>query len=135
MKLPFILLLSFLFTISTKNQSFLKYHINFISVYQDDVESKISKEIATNLSEKKYEDVRKDFSNGLKNNLSTDMIAKGWENLVAQNGAFTEIISATKTNVQGYDVIKVRCKFEKENANVEVTFNDDKKVIGLFLKP
>ena len=83
----------------------------------------------------KYEDVQKEFANGLKSQLTAEMIGKGWENLLSQAGDFVKIISTTSTTIQNYPVVKVRCQFKNDNANVKVTFNDDNKVIGLFLKP
>jgi uncharacterized protein DUF3887 len=108
---------------------------SFISLMYQDSQLRIANAIADNLSRKNYEDVRKDFTNSLKEKLNADMIGQGWENLLAQNGAFSKIMTTSKSTENGYTIVKVRCQFEKENANVEVTFNDDNKVIGLFLKP
>ncbi len=103
--------------------------------FHQDAQKQIANDIAENLSKKQYENVQKEFANGLKSQLTPDMIGKGWENLLSQAGDFVKILSTTSTTIRNFPVVKVRCQFKNDNANIEVTFNDDNKVIGLFLKP
>jgi hypothetical protein len=99
------------------------------------VQSKIATEIANNLVALKYSAVQKDFGTLLKNSLTTDQLRQAWESVIAQFGPFEKILSQTPLTYQGYKVMKLRCKFANDNASIEVTFNDENKVIGLFIKP
>jgi len=86
-----------------------------------DDEEAIVKKIVDNLKKKDYEAVRTDFTNVLRQQLTV--------------GNFQEIMNVKTQNVNGYDVVRARCRFQNDNGTVEATFNDEHKVIGLFLRP
>ncbi len=100
-----------------------------------DVRDKIASDIVINLAKEDYEAVRKDFSGSLKNNLTGEKIGEVWETVIAQNGSFKKVVGTTTTIIQGYNIIRKRVEFENDNLTVEVTFNEENKVIGLFVKP
>ena len=101
---------------------------------EDDIET-ISKKIVEYMNKGEFENVRSYFSFSLKNTLTAEHIEKVWTNVVTQLGEFEKISSVKTEVVQSYNVVRVRCKFRNEGANVEVTFNEEKEVIGLYIKP
>ena len=103
--------------------------------YDESDRKRIATDILNNLVKENYEAVRKDFHASLKQNLPTERISEGWIKLVETIGAYKEVISTTPDVAQSYNQVKIRCRFENGNSSVEVTFNEDDKVIGLFLKP
>jgi hypothetical protein len=67
--------------------------------------------------------------------LSTQNIKDAWLNTTNIVGEFEKILSTRTAVSQGYNQVISRCKFEKDKMNVEVIFNEDDKVLGLWLKP
>ena len=106
-----------------------------ISISDEEKRKKISQEIVDNLVKEDYESVRKDFHVSLKTNLSAEKISEAWQNLISMTGIFEKVLSTTPAETNGFQQIRIRCKFKKDNATVETTFNEDDKVIGLWLKP
>jgi len=100
-----------------------------------DDEEAIVKKIVDNLKKKDYEAVRTDFTNVLRQQLTVKQIGDAWENFLSTLGNFQEIMNVKTQNVNGYDVVRARCRFQNDNGTVEATFNDEHKVIGLFLRP
>ncbi|WP_295122702.1 DUF3887 domain-containing protein [uncultured Chitinophaga sp.] len=103
--------------------------------FDEPARKKISLEIVNNLVKENYDSVRKDFAPALKQELSAERLAEGWKKLIETTGTYTEVASSTVNAVNGYNQVKVRCKFKKGNATVEVTFNEEDQVLGLYLKP
>lgn len=96
---------------------------------------KISRKIVDNLAARKYENVRADFAEELKNVLSAEKIGQVWESIILQIGEFQKITSTENKSVNGLKQIIHKCNFERNNMNVEVTFSSNNKVIALYIKP
>lgn len=107
----------------------------FTSLGDEDYRKQIAREIVDNLTKDDYQAVAKDFSNVLKQQLSPQNIGDAWSAVVAQLGKFQSKSSERVAIIQGYNQVIIRCKFEVDSLNVEVTFNENDKVIGLYLKP
>jgi hypothetical protein len=99
-------------------------------------EGEISEKLLNDLNAAKYDDVRSAFALLYKNTVPREMIAQNWESIQSILGNFQRIKSITKfkNSVNGYDVIRVRCEMLKENVNVEITFNEDNKVVFLYFE-
>lgn len=107
----------------------------FTSLGDEAYRKEIVREIVDNLAKEDYQAVTKDFSNVLKQQLSPQNIGDAWSTMVAQLGKFQSKSSERVAIIQGYNQVIIRCKFEADSLNVEVTFNENDKVIGLYLKP
>ncbi|QDK77730.1 DUF3887 domain-containing protein [Spirosoma sp. KCTC 42546] len=95
----------------------------------------IAQKIIDNLAKEKFEAVRADFAGVLKQQLSPQNIKDVWLSTTAQLGRFEKVVATRTAVIQGYNQVISRCKFESDVINIEVTFNEDDKVFGLFLKP
>lgn len=95
----------------------------------------IAKEITENFQKGDYQKVQNDFSGSLKSALTVNGLQKAWESIIANSGEYQSVISTNEMESQGYKVIKRRLKFAKENLSLEITFNEENKVIGLYFKP
>ncbi|RZK38037.1 MAG: DUF3887 domain-containing protein [Pedobacter sp.] len=95
---------------------------------------KIAEAIVSDLAKENYEQVRKEFHAQLKANLSVEKISEAWAKFTETMGSFEKIVSTSPTTARGYTQIKCRCAFKEGNATVEVTFDEDDRVIALFLR-
>lgn len=92
----------------------------------------IAEKLITNLNSGKYDDVRQDFALIYKNSLPREVIAQNWEGVLSILGSYKGIISVSKfKDPSGIETLRVRCQMDKENINVEITFNVDNKIIFL----
>lgn len=115
---------------------FSSFNTPNLSVTRDETNRKqITRAILDNLVKEKYEDVRKDFHSTLRTSLPTEKIAETWQTVISSSGQFKEVISTAVAQTQGFNQIRIRIKFETENATLETTFNEDDKVVGLWIKP
>jgi|GEM_PF-1418202 len=95
----------------------------------------VSSEIIKSLAAENYDLVSKKFHPSLKYELTTEKISNVWQSVVSKLGSFVEIVSISNSEFQGYQQIRSRCRFEEGNMTVEVTFNAEDLVIGLYIKP
>ena len=99
-----------------------------------EVREKVAADIASNYAKKDYAAVRKDFAKIMLDALSEEKLKSVWEDFIAKVGEFQKVLTTTETEKDGYRVIKKRCQFASENATIQVTFNEENKVIGLYIK-
>jgi hypothetical protein len=60
------------------------------------------------------------------------LIAQNWEGVLSILGTYKNVLSVNKYKDQfGIETLKVRCQLERENINIEITFNVDNKIIFL----
>lgn len=58
-----------------------------------------------------------------------------WEQLLAQVGAFQKQVGTRTADSQGYRIVFITCQFEKSTLDVQVVFNNQSQISGLFFKP
>lgn len=109
--------------------------VNVKLANDDESRKKIAAEILDNLIKENYDQITEEFSIALKRTLTVEQISSAWSDFIEIYGTFSEKISTEASKPQGYDLIKIRCKFENDNGTIEVYFNENDKVVGLFLKP
>jgi hypothetical protein len=95
---------------------------------------RVAADIASNLAKNDYTAVRKDFAKIMLDAISVEKIKDNWESLTAKIGEYQNVVSTKESQLNGYNVIKKRCQFASENATIQVTFNEENKVIGMYLK-
>jgi len=67
--------------------------------------------------------------------LPADKLAEVWKTLNAQAGAFQKQTGARSETQGKYQVIFVRCKFEKAELEAKIVFDTSKRIAGLFFVP
>lgn len=67
--------------------------------------------------------------------LPAAQLAEVWNALPAQAGPFRNVTGTRTEKVQGFDVVFVTCQFGRGLVDVQVTFNADNQVSGLFFRP
>ena len=58
-----------------------------------------------------------------------------WQQLLGQVGAFKSQLGTRTESSQGYRIVYVTCEFEKSVIDVQVVFNAQDQISGLFFKP
>ena len=101
----------------------------------DPTREQVARSIVNKLNNEQYQAVYEQFHALVRQNLQVQTVQQSWSNLLVQLGEFERVLSVTEFNNLGYDVVLVRCKFRRDNANVEITLNADNKIFGLYFKP
>ena len=102
-----------------------------------DVESmkKGAESIVGKLVSGDYEGVRSNFDNNLRTNLPASKIKEVWEGVKAQTGEYKSHGTPYYQKVQGGNGIRIRCQMERGAVNVDVYYNAEEKIAGLWVVP
>lgn len=85
--------------------------------------------------EKQFEQAVKSFDNTVSAQITAAQLKDIWNSIIAQFGAFKSI-KGTKTSPFGaYNVVLVTCDFDKGALDVQLSFDTEKKIAGLYFKP
>jgi dienelactone hydrolase len=77
----------------------------------------------------------KDFDEAMKKALPEQKLRDIWKDLVTKGGAFRKLGGVRTGKVDKFDIVTVRCEFEKAAYDARVVFNADKRISGLFFRP
>ncbi len=75
------------------------------------------------------------FDTTMKTAMPEAKLKETWQQLVAQVGAFQQQTGTYTTEQLSYKIVFVTCRFEKADIDVQVTFNSQNQISGLFFKP
>lgn len=95
----------------------------------------ISRRIIENLRTDKFQAIQDECHILIKPSFPVAQLNQMWSNVLVQLGEFESVKSVTEAKNQTYQVVSVRCKFRKDNATIELTYNEDNKIVGLYIKP
>ena len=62
-------------------------------------------------------------------------LAATWGKVVSLAGPFKKQLSAHPSKARGFDLVLVKCQFEKSFLNVRVVMNAERQISGLFIEP
>ena len=94
-----------------------------------------AKQIIQELVAGQFEKVEALYDARMVQALPPGKLADGWRDLNKQAGAFQEITSTETSQVQGLQVVQMKCKFENSVLDATVVFNADGKLGGLSFRP
>lgn len=83
----------------------------------------------------RYEAAAKNFDAKMLEALPPAKLAEFAKQLTAQVGAFKNVRDVKQGKAQGYDVVVLVSEYEKAVVNVQVAFDPDGKVAGLYFRP
>ena len=86
-------------------------------------------------AEGRWEDVRTEFDENMRDKLDADQLAAGWAHTVAIIGSLERIGDPFAFQADAYTVVNIPLHFEAGEANGRVTFDLAGKVAGLFIRP
>ena len=88
----------------------------------------------SSISKKDLAAATKDFDEAMKKALPGDKLLDTWKGLVKKSGAFKKLGAAQLSKTGKYDVVTVRCEFEKGVQEARIVFDGEKQITGLFFK-
>jgi len=88
--------------------------------------------VIEDLAKGDYSAAFEQFDSNMKSALPEAKLQETWEGITAQVGAFQEQVGARTTEVQGRPVVTVTCRFEQDLLDLQLGFNEQSQVTGLF---
>jgi hypothetical protein len=102
---------------------------------QEDNIKKLAKDVVEKLAAEDFEGVRANFNEQLKEALPVEKIEQSWTIVTQQIGSFESQGPPKLVNHEGGRGIIIRCRFERGATQVEVWFDDENLVAGLWIRP
>jgi hypothetical protein len=82
-----------------------------------------------------FDQAVKPFDKTMSSQITAAKLQDIWSAVIAQTGVF-ESTKGTKTaKADAYDIVFVTCKFSNTLIDIQLTFDADRKIAGLFFKP
>jgi hypothetical protein len=100
----------------------------------DDVKRR-AKEVLDLLVAEKFSQVGEMFNTQMKNGFSLEQLKQIWANINQNVGSFKQVTDAQYAKIDGYDVVAMRCAFERGYVQVRVAYDGEKKIGGLYFLP
>jgi len=99
-----------------------------------DIEDK-ARSFLSGLAKKDPAAATKNLDESMKKALPGEKLFDVWKDLVSKNGMFNKLGAARISKTGKYDVVTVRCEFEKGVQDARIVFDSEKQITGLFFKP
>ena len=77
----------------------------------------------------------KPFDATMLNAMPESKLKDTWQQLLGQVGAFKSQLGTRTESSQGYRIVYVTCEFEKSVIDIQVVYNAQNQISGLFFKP
>jgi hypothetical protein len=101
----------------------------------DETSKNAAKEVVRKLFAEDFEGVRANFNEQMKQGLSADKMREVWTAAMQYHGKYQGQAEPVVRQVQGYDVVVIRCEMERSPMEVEVDYDQNGKVGGLWVRP
>ncbi|HEX7773839.1 MAG TPA: DUF3887 domain-containing protein [Pyrinomonadaceae bacterium] len=75
------------------------------------------------------------FNSQMKSGLSEQRLREGWNSLTASVGSFKRVVESNYTRMDDFNVVVMRCEFEKSYVQIRLAFDGEEKIAGLYLLP
>lgn len=83
----------------------------------------------------RFAEVYARFDQKMREGLPVEKIAAGWNTVQQAAGSFERRLSTTTDAKGGYRIAIVSCAFERANVDVQVVFDGQDRIAGLFMRP
>src|SRR5258708_29244570 len=104
--------------------------------YDDEASlEKTARDLLSNFVAGHFEAATKEFDEKMMAALPPPKLAEVAKQLEPQLGKFKQVKEAKHGTVQGYKVVTLLSEYENGLVNVQVTFDPDGKVAGLYFRP
>jgi len=91
--------------------------------------------ILASMTEGRWEEARRDFNAKMSQGLDAGRLADGWARMASLVGAYEGMGEPFAHRVADHTVVEIPLRFEAGEATGRVTFDEDGKVAGLWLRP
>lgn len=113
----------------------LLFNTQLASAAQEDTPETLAGQFVDMLAKEDFASAVKWFDVKMTSALPEPALKQTWVSVTGQAGKFTKQVKTRLEKVQQYDVVFVTCEFEKATLDVQVVFDSDKKIAGLFIVP
>jgi hypothetical protein len=80
-----------------------------------------------------FNGMREQFGEKLKQELSPEKLREGWANFTTQAGSFKRQIDSQTGKRNGLPEVLVKCEFSKSVGFVQITYDAERKIVGLWI--
>lgn len=88
-------------------------------------------EAADRLKGGEYQSVADTFDATVAASLNAEQLKQSWEELLSNLGGYVERVSVTSEEQQGYFIVKVMERYEKNGLSIQIAYNPDGQISGL----
>jgi uncharacterized protein len=113
----------------------LFFNIQIALAAQEDTTETLAGKFVELLAKEDFSSAVKWFDAKMTGALPEPALKQTWVSVTGQAGKFKKQLKTRVEKIQGYDAVFVTCEFEKANLDVQVVFDSQKKVAGLFITP
>jgi uncharacterized protein len=113
----------------------LLFNIQLASAAQEDTTETLAGQFVDLLAKEDFASSVKWFDATMTNAMPEATLKQTWASVTGQAGKFKKQVKTRAEKIQGYDAVFVTCEFEKANLDVQVVFDSQKKIAGMFFKP
>ncbi len=113
----------------------LLFNIQIASAAQEDTTETLAGKFVELLAREDFSSAVKWFDAKMTSALPEASLKDTWLSVTGQTGKFKKQVKTKTENIQGYEKVSVTCEFEKANLDIQVVFDGQKKVAGLFIVP
>ena len=87
-----------------------------------------------------FSDAVKSFGTPLSSSLPAERLRETWKSVLTERGSFKEIVGIQSSRAeeyrgQRYDVVVVKCQFERAKMDVRISFNNATQITSLWFVP
>jgi hypothetical protein len=94
-----------------------------------------AQEFVSMLSQEDYAGCVATFDQIMLNSLPAPELEGAWNTVLTQMGVYQKQIGVRQAREGGYDVVYVTCQFAQGKMNIEVVYNTNREVTGLWFRP
>lgn len=95
----------------------------------------LGRDAVTELAARQFDKVFAQFNNSVAAAMPADKLAKTWDEVLGEAGAFQKIISSRVAERSGYHNAVISCAFQKGSINIIFSYDDRGHIAGLHFNP
>ncbi len=95
----------------------------------------LAKEIIGHFENGNFDKIYEQFDDKMKQAISEQQLANVWDGVEQQAGQFQEIEEVKIEQVGVYQMVNNISVFEKGKFNIQISYNTDKQISGLYILP
>jgi hypothetical protein len=113
----------------------LFFNIQVASAAEEDTPEILAGQFVDLLAKEDFASAVKWFDAKMTSALPESSLKQTWLSVTGQAGKFKKQVKTKTEKIQQYEKVSVTCEFEKATLDVQVVFDSQKRVAGLFIVP
>ncbi len=95
----------------------------------------LAEDFVNQMAEGDFDQAVNYFDTTMKRQIPASALSENWDTLLGQMGSYIGQVDKRTDVVNGYDVVYVTTQFQNAFIDIQVVFNDDKRISGLWFLP